>query len=169
MKPFGLCVAIAALLTGATAYASTVIDTPLNPDIADSATSGIYPEGQTFVAPATDTFFRSLTYYVQGAGPSGIASYLSADLYAWDQNAFGTIGSSLWSSGPTQFFSRCCDWLSQITALTFAPDINLVGGSSYALVFTISGTGNFLLVSGNPYPDGEAIVQNNRQSVVKMD
>jgi hypothetical protein len=126
-------------------FITTVIDTTVSPDIAEArgSSSGIV-QGQTFQAPSPDTFFSFLSYYVQGAGNTN--GWISVSLFQWDLAGNNTVGSAIWSAGPTIFFDTndSVDWITSITKLDFNPDVNLVGGQTYVLAFSMSGVGNFL-------------------------
>lgn len=136
-----LCVTIVAVgCACAGASADTVFNTI--PTWDGSRSNGWLSVAQTFTAPAGDT---TLSTWEQGIGGDG-GTY-TVGLYRWDRANERATGSAL--------FTRAAESIPQsVTFVEFPVGVNLVAGTEYAMITTLSsGEGNGLAFSGNNHFD----------------
>lgn len=118
--------------------------------------------GQTFHAPGSGSpILQSWTFWLEGNSSPDPFGF-RVGVATWVNNAIGTV---LWDSGPTDV-----QITSPIrTATTFAPNVTLVGGTSYVFFLQArAGAGSIAGIVGStspivtdPYTEGVALIAND--------
>lgn len=95
--------------------------------------------GQVITTPANNTVLQSFTVAMP-ASPSGFQINFIAAVFAWDQADFRPVGSALVTASiTTPILSGTTEYLNDFDNVTFSPDVQLLAGHQYVVLFSTLG------------------------------